>query len=159
MKRILVILVAVLFAQTTLFAQSGKSVSEKDVPERFVKDFQRQIKNATNVKWYMVDSLVYDAYFVNEGGTKSACRFSSKGTETRWYVEEKYYPHAIVEMVESMHPGYSIKELYALQIKNKVTYQALVGKKKGFLFFRKTWKNMRYMNFETDGKFIDEIEL
>ena len=56
-----------------------------------------------------------------------------------------------------MHPGYKVKELYALQIKNKVTYQAIVGMRKGF--FTKKWKKMHLMNFETDSKFIDEIEL
>ena len=72
-------------------------------------------------------------------------------------VEEKYYPHAIVAKVQTEHPGYKIKELYTLMIKNKVTYQVLVGQRKGL--FLKKWKHMRIMNFETDGKFIDEVEL
>lgn len=157
MKKILVFAVAVLLSQTVLFAQNGKSVSEKDVPERYIKDFNRQTRNAKNVEWRLIDTLIYDACFTNENGTKTAYRFSPKGMETRWYVEEKYFPHNIVDKVQEMHPGYKIKELYALQIKNKVTYQALVGQRKGF--FTKKWRNMRLMNFETDSKFIDEIEL
>lgn len=157
MKKILVFAVAVLLSQTVLFAQNGKSVSEKDVPERYIKDFNRQTQNAKNVEWRLIDTLIYDACFTNENGTKTAYRFSPKGMETRWYVEEKYFPHNIVDKVQEMHPGYKIKELYALQIKNKVTYQALVGQRKGF--FTKKWRNMRLMNFETDSKFIDEIEL
>ena len=157
MKKILVFAVAVLLSQTVLFAQNGKSVSEKDVPERYIKDFNRQTQNAKNVEWRLIDTLIYDACFTNENGTKTAYRFSPKGMETRWYVEEKYFPHNIVDKVQEMHPGYKIKELYALQIKSKVTYQALVGQRKGF--FTKKWRNMRLMNFETDSKFIDEIEL
>lgn len=157
MKKILVFAVAVLLSQTVLFAQNGKSVSEKDVPERYIKDFNRQTQNAKNVEWRLIDTLIYDACFTNDNGTKTAYRFSPKGMETRWYVEEKYFPHNIVDKVQEMHPGYKIKELYALQIKNKVTYQALVGQRKGF--FTKKWRNMRLMNFETDSKFIDEIEL
>ena len=101
--------------------------------------------------------MIYDANFYNESDTRMTIRFSPKGTETRWYVEEKYYPHAILETIETMHPGNKVKELYALSIKNKVTYQVLVGQRKGL--FVKKWKNMRLMNFETDNKFIDEIEL
>lgn len=157
MKKILVFAAAVLLAQTMLFAQKGKSVSDKDVPERYVKDFLRQAPEAKNVDWKFIDTLIYDACFENESGTKTAYRFSPKGMETRWYVEEKYYPHSIVEKISEMHPGFKIKELYALQIKNKVTYQVLVGQRKGF--FTKKWKKMHLMNFETDSKFIDEVEL
>ena len=157
MKKILIFAVAALLSQTMLFAQNGKSVSEKDVPERYVKDFHRQAQDVKNVDWRIIDTLIYDAYFVNDNGTKTSYRFSPKGTETRWYVDEKYYPHGLVEKIKEMHPGYKIKELYALQIKNKVTYQALVGQRKGL--FAKKWKKMRLMNFETDTKFIDEIEL
>jgi len=159
MKKIFAIAITLILAQTALFAQSGKSVSEKDVPERYVKDMKRQVgeMEKVNVEWKLIDTLIYDACYVNENGTKTVLRFSPKGTETRWYVEEKYYPHAIVNNIADTHPGYKIKELYALQIRNKVTYQVLVGQRKGF--FTKKWKNMRLMNYETDYKFIDEIEL
>ena len=157
MKKILVIAVALLLGQTMLFAQNGKSVSEKDVPERYVKDLHRQVQDVKDVDWRLIDTLIYDACFVNESGTRTAYRFSPKGMETRWYVDEKYYPHSIVQKIQEMHPGYKVKELYALQIKNKVTYQAIGGMRKGF--FTKKWKKMHLMNFETDSKFIDEIEL
>ena len=157
MRKIFILAIAVLLSQNVLFAQSGKSVSEKDVPERYVKDFKNQLSDVKSVKWEMVDSLVYDARFTSENGTLTVYRFSPKGTEIRWYVEEKYYPRAIVDLVKDMHPGYTIKELYALYIKNKTTYQVLIGKRKGY--FTKKWRNMRYMNFEADYKFIDEIDL
>ena len=38
-----------------------------------------------------------------------------------------------------------------------MTYQVLVGQRKGL--FVKKWKKMHLMNFEIDGKYIDEIEL
>lgn len=157
MKKILALVAAVLLSQTLLFAQSGKSVSTKDVPERYVKDFNRLTSNATDADWYMVDTLVFDAYYTSANGNKSSLRFSPKGTETRWYINEKYYPHTVVNQIHESHPDFKIKELYILSIKNKSTYQVLVGQRKGL--FTKKWKNMRLMNFETDGKFIDEIEL
>jgi len=159
MKKIVVFLATIFIAQTLLFAQTGKPVSDKDVPERYVRDFVRMAPDAKNVEWQLIDTLIYDAYFVNDNGTQTAYRFSPKGTETRWYIEDKYIPHAIANKVQELHPGYKIKELYALQIKSKVTYQLLAGERKGFLFFPKKWKHMRLMNFETDYKFIDEVEL
>lgn len=157
MKRIIVLFAALLLCQTMLFAQNGKSVNEKDVPERYIKDFRQKEPDAKKVQWYLVDSMVYDATFTNESGTLTSYRFSLKGTETRWYIEPKYYPHAITENINATYPGYHIKSLCALLIKNKVTYQVLVGKRKGL--FVKKWKHMRYLNYEADGKFIDEIEL
>lgn len=157
MRKILLLTAALLLVQTTLFAQNGKSVSEKDVPERYVKDLHRQVGNENKVEWQMIDSLIYDALFVNENGTRTAYRFSPKGFETRWFIEEEYYPHNILDQINETHPGYKVKDLYILLIKNKSTYQVLIGQRKGF--FVKKWKNMRLMNFETDGKFIDEIEL
>lgn len=157
MKKIIILAAIALLSQSLLFAQNGKAVSDKDVPERYVKDFKRLSPDTKNVEWYLIDTLIYDATFRNENGTQTSYRFSPKGTETRWYVEERYYPHAIVAKVQTEHPGYKIKELYTLMIKNKVTYQVLVGQRKGL--FVKKWKHMRIMNFETDGKFIDEVEL
>ncbi len=157
MKKILTLAAAILLSHSLLFAQSGKSISEKDVPERYVKDFNRLAAGASSADWYMVDTLVFDAYYTSANGNKSSLRFSPKGTETRWFINEKYYPHAVVSQVQQMHPTYKIKELYILSIKNKSTYQVLVGQRKGL--FTKKWKNMRLMNFETDGKFIDELEL
>lgn len=157
MKKLFIFAATILLAQTIAFAQNGKTVSEKDVPERYVKDFQRLATDVKNVEWRIIDTLVYDAKFVNESGTKTAYRFSPKGTETRWFIDEKYYPHAILDKIKELHPNYKVKELYALQIRNKVTYQVLAGQRKGL--FTKKWKNMRLLNFETDYKFIDEIEL
>ncbi|MBP5327838.1 MAG: hypothetical protein J6Y98_08010 [Bacteroidales bacterium] len=156
MKRILTFAAILLIGQSMLFAQSGISVSEQEVPERFVKDFNRLSDGAKDVDWRYIDTLVYDAYFTNESGTFTAYRFSPKGTETRWYVEDKYYPHSIVDFVADQYPGYKIKELYILMIKNKATYQVLIGKKKGF--FVTKWRHLKLLNFETDGKFIDAIE-
>ena len=62
----------------------------------------------------------------------------------------------IVDHVNAQYPGYKIKDLYILMIKNKATYQLMIGKKKGF--FVKKWRQLKLLNYETDGKFIDAIE-
>lgn len=157
MKKILALALIVLLGQGVVMAQKAKSVQEKDVPERFVKDFYNKEKEVKNVDWTKVDSMVYDATISTPSGSKKAYRFSPKGTETRWYVDSKYYPHAIKDTVAHNYPKHNIRECYVLSIKNKTTYQARIAQTKGF--FRKKEKDVKLLNFETDGKFIDAIDV
>ncbi|MBP5535636.1 MAG: hypothetical protein J6X62_02460 [Bacteroidales bacterium] len=153
MKRIAIIIAVLMLGQSAVYAQKNKvkSVSEKDVPERYVKDFQRKSPEVMNVSWTMVDSMIYDATFTNSNGTKQVYRFSPRGSETRYYIEPKYYPKAIQDTVSKDYPKFKIKELYALDLKGKMTYQVLITKKKG--------KEPMLLNFEVTGKFIDAITL
>ena len=52
MKKIIAIAVAVLLCQGAVMAQKPKAVAEKDVKVNYVKDFQRQVKDATDVAWF-----------------------------------------------------------------------------------------------------------
>lgn len=149
MKKLIALLAVVLISQGMLMAQKVKTVQEKDVPERYVKDFQKKAPECKSVVWTLIDSTVYDATYINESGTKTAYRFSPKGTETRWYVDSRYYPQSIIDTVAAHYPKYKISDLYVLNMKNKTTYQAVIVKKKNAT---------KLLNFETDGKFIDEID-
>lgn len=154
MKKILTIAVAMLLAQTMLMAQKAKDVAEKDVPVRYVKDFQHQAPDAKSVGWQMIDSTVYEASFVNNNGTRQAFRFTPRGMETRYYVDAKWYPHAIKDTVAHHYPKHKITSIYTRTVKNKTTYQARIAKKQGFLV--KKEKEVKLLNFETSGKYIDE---
>lgn len=156
MKKIVTIALMLILTQTAVMAQKAKSVNERDVPEKYVRDFQRKGIDAKNLRWSMVDSLIYDATYENENGNTVSYRFSPKGTETRYYVEEKYYPHAIKDTIEENYPKHKISELYVLSIKNKMTYQVRIAKKSG-LFCRKE-KDVKLLNFEADGKLIDVVD-
>lgn len=157
MKKILALVLVAILAQGVVFAQKVKTVNQKDVPERYVKDFASKSKGAKDPVWTKVDSLVYDATYLNDQGNKMAIRFSPKGTETRWFIEEKWFPQAIKDTVAHNYKSYKITELYALMIKNKMTYQVRIAKTAGF--FRKKEKAAKLINFETDGKLIDVIDL
>lgn len=157
MKKILILSLAVILTQGVVMAQKAKKVQEKDVPERYVKDFHSKEKNQVEVAWTLVDSMVYDATFVKDNGTTQSYRFSPKGTETRWYIQERYYPHAIKDTVASLYSGHKITECYVLSIRNKTTYQVRIAKMKGF--FRKRETGVKLLNFEIDGKYIDAIEV
>lgn len=153
MKKIIVVALIAILSQGVVFAQKVKTVAEKDVPVRYVQDFQRNAKDASSVVWSMVDSTTYDASFTNAKGSDIVYRFTVKGMETRYIIPSKYYPHAITDTLSAQYPKYKITSLYTRNLRNKVTYQARIAQTKGFLC--KKEKNVKLLNFETDGKFID----
>lgn len=159
MKKIIVLTLILLLGQGAVMAQKAKSVKEKDVPERYVKDFHNKQKDATNVAWYQLDSTIFDAVITTEMSGKMTYRFSPKGTEIRYEVESKYWPHAIKDTVSNNYPKHTIRQVDVLNIKNKTTYQVRIAQMKGFLFFGRKEKNVKLLNFETDGKFIDTIDV
>lgn len=153
MKKIIALALVAILTQGIAFAQKSKVVNEKDVPPRYVQDFQRNAKDVNNVTWTMVDSLTYDATCYNASHYEMVYRFTNKGMETRYVIPAKYYPHAIQDTVKAEYPKHKIVKLYTRNVRNKVTYQARIAQKKGL--FSKKEKNVKLLNFETDGKFID----
>lgn len=159
MKKIIVLAALALMCQTMVFAQKEKNVKESDVPVRYVKDFQNMTKNeATNVSWTMApDSSYYMSTFTNSDGDKQAILFTSKTTEERYYIEEKYYPHDIKDSVASMYPKHKITEIYVRNLKGKMTYQCRIARMKGFLFCKKE-TDVKIISFETNCKIIEVVD-
>lgn len=158
MKRIIAIALVLFLGQTVVFAQKEKAVKEADVPARYVKDFQNQAKDAQGITWTMaLDSSAYMASYTDSEGNKMAMRFTSKSTETRYYIEPQYYPHAIKDSVHNLYPTHKISCVYARSLRNKMSYQARIVKMKGFLWWKKE-TNVKILSFETDGKMIEEMD-
>lgn len=155
MKKLLTIVAILLLGQTALFAQ--KNVKESDVPQRYVKDFQNRQKEATAVNWLCIDSTTFEVEFVVDQEAQSMV-FSPKGTETHYFVEEKYCPKSIKDTISKNYGGYQLKQIYVRNVKNKTTYQAKIVKRCGFLFWRKDCSTM-LLNFDTTGKFIDDQQI
>lgn len=153
MKKILAIATALLLCQTVMFAQKQKEINEKEVPSRFVKEFQKNAPEAQSAVWYMIDSLTYEVKFINKSESKQSYIYSPKGTETRYFIESKYYPHAIMDTVANQYPKHNITDVYVRAIKKKSTYQARISIRKGFI--RKRESDVKLLNFETNGKYID----
>ena len=109
MKKILLLAALIAMSQTMVFAQKELSIKEAGVPVRFVKDFQNQNKEAKDVSWTVTDdSVYYMATFTNADGDRQAQRFSNHGTETRYFIDEQYYPHAIKDTVAHRFPSHKI---------------------------------------------------
>ena len=135
-------------------AAAQKAIPEKEVKVNYVKDFQRQEKNATEVQWWRVDSLTYKVTFRDAEKSRTAMLFSNKGMETHYFIED-HSPHAILDTLASLYPGYSVKDVWVRKVRNKMTYQACIVKKSGFLWWRKE-SDPKVLNFEIDGRFIGE---
>ena len=154
MKRLFVILAVVVLGQTAVLAQ--KSVNKDQVSKNYVADFDKNYPEAKNVNWVMVDSLNFNVTFTNDDVKQMVC-YSNRGTEKRWYVEEKYTPQAIKDTLSKNYADFKVAEVYILELRGKMSYQVRIYKKAGW--FGKKQKEPKLLNFETNGKFIDVINL
>jgi hypothetical protein len=154
MKKIIAILTTLVLLQAATYAQKEKAqtVAEQDVPERYVKDFQRQAPEAKHAVWTKEKSDIYRVDFTSSDMTQSI-RFTPRGLETRYAVDLKWTPQAIKDSVAHNYPKYKIREVNVLNVKNKSTYEAKISLSK------KKDKSAKLLNFETDGKFIDAVEV
>ncbi len=158
MKKILVLIALLTMGQAVVFAQKEKTVKESDVPVRYVKDFQNQANSAQNVVWTMAaDSSAYMATYTAAEGDKQAIRFTPKTSETRYYIDDKYIPHAIKDTVAHQFPSHKISEVYIRNLKGKMTYQCRIYQKKGFLFWKRE-TNVKKISFETNSKMIEVVD-
>ena len=151
MKKIFAFLAFVALFQVAAFAQKNKTVAEQDVPERYVKDFQRQAPHAKNPVWRSESNDIYSVTF-NNGDLKQSYRFTPKGMETRWAVDTKYTPQAIKDTLAHKYKKYKVRELNVLNVKNHSCYEVRISLSK------KKDKSPRLLTFETDGKFVDDFE-
>jgi len=157
MKKILLFAVLLAFCQTAVLAQKEKAVKESEVPARYVKDFVNQVKDAKQVVWTMSpDSAAYMASYVTKDDERQAMRFTQKNTETRYFVESQYYPHAVVDSVRNLYPKHKIAEVYIRNLKGKMTYQVRIARFKGLFCKKET--EAKQMSFETNGKLIEVID-
>jgi hypothetical protein len=154
MKKIALIAAALLLSQGALMAQ--KKVAEKDVKVSYVKDFQRQVKEPTNVQWYQMDENTYKVTYLDFEKSPQAMIFSNKGMETHYIIED-HYPHSITSYVKANYSKHSVTDLWVREIRNKMTYQARIARKTGFLFWKKE-TDVKTVSFETDGKMIEVVD-
>ena len=155
MRKIIAFAAAIALLQGVVFAQNHKSVPEKDVKVNYVKDFQRQVKDATDVAWYQLDENAFKVTYLDSEKSRQAMVFSNKGTETHYYIDKKYCPAAVRDTVNHLFAGYDVTELWVRKVRNKMTYQARIAKKSGFLWWKKE-TDVKVINWEVDGKYIGE---
>ena len=155
MKKIFALAVAVTLFGSVAFSQNEKTVAEKDVKVNYVKDFQRQVKDATNVVWWQIDEQTFRVNYLDGEKSRQAMLFSNKGSETYYYIDKQYYPNAVKDTVSHLFKGYSLTDVWVRKVRSKMTYQARIAKKSGFLWWKKE-SDAKVLNWEVDGKYIGE---
>jgi hypothetical protein len=155
MKKIFALTATLMLMGGMTFAQTLKAVPEKDVKVNYVKDFQRQVKDATDVVWYQIDENTFKVTYLDEEKSKQAMVFSNKGSETHYIIDKQYYPAAVRDTVNHLFKGYDITDVWVRKMRGKMTYQARIAKKKGFLWWKKE-TDVKTLNWEVDGKYIGE---
>ena len=155
MRKIIAFAAAIALLQGAVFAQNLKSVPEKEVKVNYVKDFQRQVKEATDVKWYQMDENAFKVIYLDSEKSRQAMVFSNKGTETHYYIDKKYCPAAVRDTVNNLFKGYEVSDLWVRKVRNKMTYQARIAKMSGFLWWKKE-TDAKVLSWEVDGKYIGE---
>ena len=155
MKKIFALAVAVTLFGSVAFSQNEKTVAEKDVKVNYVKDFQRQVKDATNVVWWQIDEQTFRVNYLDGEKSRQAMLFSNKGSETYYYIDKQYYPNAVKDPVSHLFKGYSLTDVWVRKVRSKMTYQARIAKKSGFLWWKKE-SDAKVLNWEVDGKYIGE---
>ena len=146
MKKIFLLILcsaAVLSCSTT---KGFKSVNERDVPERYVKDLTKQRPNVEKRTWEMVDSNSYNVNFI-DNGTQMRIQYQKASTETCWIVPMEYVPSQITEYIKANYPESKLDEVAIVDVKNKKAYYATVSTKKG----------KKVLEFDLTGVFTSEI--
>ncbi|MCF0210682.1 MAG: hypothetical protein HUK18_05160 [Bacteroidales bacterium] len=131
MKKYALIVVAVLlFAACATQKSPYKSVDQRDVPERYIKDFTKKYADIDlkDVKWEMADTVTYFANF-NTVDNTCLVKFTRTGTETFYVIPKEYIPSDITDYIKENYSGYSIGNVYITDSKNQKNYQVEINKK------------------------------
>lgn len=149
MKKFLLVLLAgaLVVSCNTGKKTTYKYINERDVPERYVKDFSRLRPGALQPSWMQVDTLTYGVQFV-ENENNIEMHFSKTGVETYWQIPLQYTPDNITEYINTEYAGYKLKDLKLTDIRNQKGYRAMIVKK----------KETKYLDFDLQGNFNGNVE-
>ncbi len=143
MKRLLSLVVVVLFA----FSACNSPKHKETVPEKVKETFQKRFPHAKEVKWDKEDKNVWEAEFKSNNREFSA-NFSADGTwkETEYEIKIAEIPPMVKATIDSLFSGYEIEE--AVVIGN--------SEMKGFEVELKNEKGAMIATISHDGKVLDK---
>lgn len=128
-KYVIIIAAAVLMVSCGSTKKSPyKSIDQRDVPERYLKDFVKQRPEAQNVRWEMADSTTYFANY-KSNGNDCIMKFTQTSTGTYYVVPNEYIPSDITDYVKENYPSYKLQKAYITDIKNVKCYEIHIDKK------------------------------
>lgn len=154
MKRIMSLVAVAALCCGPLAAQRETRVAEKDVDVNYVQDFQRQAAGAKDVAWWKSGEDAFKATYLDAENSRQAMVFSPRGSETHYFVDLRYCPAAVRDTAARLFPAYKLEKVWVRKMRGKMTYQARVVKRSGFLWWRKE-VDAKVLNFEVDGRYIN----
>ncbi|MDR1847068.1 MAG: hypothetical protein LBR17_03005 [Bacteroidales bacterium] len=121
-------------------------VDERDVPEKFVKDFKRQKPGIEQVKWEKIDSLTYRANFTSNGN-KARMQFTNASVLSSWIIPLEYCEN-IKSYVTANYKDFKVDEV-VLADKDKKTkaYFVTISQK----------KTVKELEFDVTQQFVREV--
>ncbi|MDR1005860.1 MAG: hypothetical protein LBL74_03225 [Bacteroidales bacterium] len=143
---ILACCVALVAACGTTKKSSYPVVDERNVPEKFVKDFKKQKPGVEQVKWEKIDSLTYRANFASKGNQMRMV-FTNAAVLSSWIIPLEYCEN-IKSYVHDVYGGYKI---------NEVLLSELDRKKKVYIVTISKGKNVRQLEFDLTQQFVKEL--
>jgi hypothetical protein len=146
MKKIFLLVLCSVVVLSCSTTKGYKSVNERDVPERYVKDMMKQHPNVEKRTWEMVDSTSYNVNFTNNG-TQMRIKYQKASTETSWIVPTEYIPSQITDYVKENYSGSKLEEVAIVDVKNKKAYYATISSSKG----------TKVLEFDLTGVFKSEV--
>ncbi len=146
MKKIFLLVLCSVVVLSCSTTKGYKSVNERDVPERYVKDMTKQHPNVEKRTWDMVDSTSYNVNFTNNG-TQMRIKYQKASTETCWIVPTEYIPSQITDYVKQNYPESKLGEVAIVDVKNKKAYYATISSNKG----------PKVLEFDLTGVFKSEV--
>lgn len=147
-KYVLILAVAVVMISCSDTKKSlYKSVDQRNVPERYLKDFVSHRPEAKDVRWEMADS---NTYFANFKSNDNECimKFTRTSTETYYVIPKDYIPSDIVDYIKEQYPEYKLEQAYITDIKNVKCYEMQIVKK----------DDMKKLQFDLKGNFNKVID-
>ncbi|MDR0789235.1 MAG: hypothetical protein LBO06_00410 [Bacteroidales bacterium] len=148
MKRAFVLLSCVVMAAAcgTPPKATYPLVDEREVPEKFIKDFKRQKPDVGQAKWEKIDSLTYRANFT-ANGNKARMQFSNAEVLSSWIIPLEYCTD-IKEYVAQNYEGFKLDEVILSDINRKEkAYFASISRK----------KDVKQLQFDLTQQFIKEV--
>mgnify|MGYP003467709014 CR=1 FL=1 len=150
MKRyvILVAVALVMVSCGTSKKSPYKSIDQRDVPERYLKDFVKHHAAAKDVRWEMADSTTYFANYKNDNDNDCIVKFTQTSTGMYYVIPMEYLPTDITDYIKTNYAGYKIQKAYITDIKNVKCYEVRIAKK----------DDVKNLQFSLTGNFNKVIE-
>ena len=124
--------------------ENSTSVSINEINTKAVRNFDKEFKNATAVKWIKTSNGLFAAHFVSDGIQNLVC-YNKKGNYQcmlRYYKEEKL-PSEVRHLVKSSYYDFDIYLVTEVDINGKVAYVVKMEDKT-------SWKTIKVVDGEME---------